>query len=385
MKIKFENPAQHNELIAAMADSRPSVSIPAQEAFGELVGPILSLAIPVMGTSSSIFTDITVDEGVYPTMPVDPYFDAPEGYISVWSQTAAGGLPSNLAGGYREVPVSMYELDSAINMEKRVLKASKIPLVERHLERMGNEVLIKQERNAWAVIMATLAPASTAQYNTAPSAPVVNNVFRSTTAGVVQMDDFNNWITLGDRINAAFNAGTPADMYSGLTDAYGSPEFFAQLRSAVYQPMNTRPGSIGTTETSNTAIALPDAIREQLFRAGGNPSLFDVEFHKVWELGVGNRKYNLLFNSFTNGKTYYQADGTTGGAVFNPATTQITVGVNKNWNQAYRLLEVNSAGSTFTVLPDNQYVTRQQKVSFYGMLREGRCTGTSRQFTGLLW
>lgn len=383
MKIKFQNPAEHNELIAAMADSRPSVSMPAQEAFAELIGPVLALAIPVMGTSSSIYTDITFDEGVYPTMPVDPYFDAPEGTISVYSQTTAGGLPTNLVGGYKEVPISTYTLDSAMSIEKRVLKASKLPLVERHLERMGNEVLIKQERNAWAVIMATLAPASTAQYTTAPSAPVVNNVFRSTTAGVVQLDDFNNWITLADRINSAFNAGTPTDEYAGLTDVYGSPEFFAQIRSFVYQPMNTRAGSI--TTSGATAIALPDAMREQLFKAGGNPSLFDVEFHKVWELGVGNRKYNLLFNAYTNGKTYYQADGTSGGATFAPSTSQISIGVNKNWNQAYRLIEVNSAGSTFTVLPDNQYVTRQQKVAFYGGLVEGRVTGTSRQFSGLIW
>lgn len=374
MKIKFKNPEEHNELIAAMADARPSVSMPAQEVFAERIGPLLALAIPVMGTSSSIFNEHPVDEGVYPTMPVDPYFDAPEGTISVWSQTSAGGLPTNLVGGYKEIPISMYELDSAINMEKRVLRASKIPLVERHLERMGNEVLIKRERNNWAVVMATVAPAVTQG---------INHCFRSATAGVVQMQDFNDWIVLGDRINAAFNQGTPADMYSGLTDVYASPEFFAQIRSFVYQPMNTRSGNIAGTDYA-TSIPLPDSIREQLFKAGGNPSLFDVEFHKVWELGTGNRKYNLLFSSFTGGKTYYQADGTSGGATF-ATTSQVAIGVNKNWNQAYQLVEKNGAGSTFTVLPDDQYVTRQQKVAFYGFQRTGNVTGTPRQFTGLIW
>lgn len=381
MKIKFENPAEHNELIAAMADTRPSVSVPAQEAFAELIGPVLALAIPVMGTSASIYTDISIDEGVYPTMPVDPYFDAPEGYVSVWSQTTAGGLPTNLVGGYKEIPVSMYELDSAISIEKRTLKASKIPLVERHLERMGNEVLIKQERNAWAVVMSTTAPAATTQGGfTTP------HVFRSTTAGTVQMDDFNNWITLGDRINSAFNAGTPADSYSGLTDVYGSPEFFAQIRGFVYQPMNTRAGAVNGTNWA-TAVPLPDSIREQLFKAGGNPSLFDVEFHKVWEMGVGNRKYNLLFSNYANNPTAinYTTFGGSGGTAFDPSASQIVIGVNKNWNQAYRLLEVNSAGSTFTVLPDDSYVSRQAKVAFYGFLREGRITGTNRQFSGLIY
>lgn len=378
MKIKFQNPTEHNDLIAAMVDSRPSVSIPAQEAFAELIGPVLALAIPVMGTSSTIFTDITFDEGVYPTMPVDPYFDAPEGYVSVWSQTSAGGLPTNLVGGYKEIPVSTYQLDSAINIEKRVLKASKLPLIERHLERMGNEVLIKQERNAWAVVMATTAPAVTTEGGFS-----TNHCFRSATAGVVQMQDFNDWITLGDRINAAFNAGTPADMYSGLTDVYGSPEFFSQIRSFVYQPMNTRAGAINGTNWA-TAVPLPDSMREQLFKAGGNPSLFDVEFHKVWEMGLGNRKYNLLFSANTGGKTYYQADGVTGGSTFNPATSQAVIGVNKNWNQAYRLIEVSN-NSTFTVLPDNQYVARQAKIAFYGFLTEGRVTGTNRQFTALIY
>lgn len=374
MTIKFTNPAEQNELIAAMVNKNATVSIPAQEAFAEFISPVLDEALLVMGTSSLIYETIPFAEDESPEMPVDPYFDAPEGYVSVWSQETAGGLPTNLSPSYKTVKLSTYELDSAISYEKRVLAKSKINLLERGLERMANEVLIKQERNAWAVIMAALAPATFQG---------TNNVIRSTTDGVLQMDDFNNLYMLADRINAAFNGGTPAKSMSGLTDLFLSPEGIGAVRSFVYQPMNTRSGNVAGTDYA-TSIALPDSVREQIFKAGGNPSLFDVELHKLWELGTGNRKYNLLFSQFAGSKNY-DVYGGSGGSAFSASADQISVGINKNWRQAYRPVELNSNGGQLTVLPDNQYVDRQKKVAFYASLRESRVIGTNRMLTGLIW
>lgn len=375
MTIKFKNPAEQNALIAAMTSKDSSISLPAQEAFAEFIGPVLAEALLVMGTASTIYETVPFDEDESPEFPVDPYFDAPAGTVSVWSQEVAGGLPTNLVGGYKTIKLSTYELDSAISIEKRVLAKSKINLLERHLARMANEVLIKQERNAWAVILAALAPAATLG---------TNHVFRAATAGVLQMDDFNNLMILADRINAAFNGGTPEKSMAGLTDLYLSPEAIGQVRSFVYQPMNTRSGSTAGTDYA-TSIALPDSIREKLFNAGGNPSLFEVELHKMWEFGVGSRAYNVLFANFAGSKNYFQIDGTSGSATFAPSTTQIVVGVNKNWKQAYRPVEVDDNGGELTVQPDNQFVERQKKVAFYGSLREARVIGTNRQFSGLIY
>jgi len=373
MTIKFKNEAEGNELVAAMANKSSSVSIPAQEAFAAFIGPVLAEALLVQGTASMIYETIRFDEDESPELPVDPYFDAPEGFVTPWSQETAGGLPTNLAPATKTVKISTYDLDSAIVFEKRQLAKTKLNLVERGLERMANEVLIKQEYNAWAVILLALAQGVNNS---------TNNVIRSTTAGVVQMDDFNNLYMLADRLNAAFNGGTPQISQAGLTDLFLSVEAMGQLRSLAYQPQNTRAGSIGSTQ-SNTAIALPDQVREEMWRASGNPAFFDVSLHKMWEFGVGNRPYNLLFDQFAASKNY-DVFGGTGGTAFDASASQIMVGVNKNWRQAYRAVSMGQSGE-FDVMVDDSFVRRQEKVGFYGKLQEGRVIGTSRQFSGLIY
>jgi hypothetical protein len=377
MTIKFKNEAEGNELIAAMANKNSSVSIPAQEAFAAFIGPVLAEALLVQGTASLIYETIKFDEDESPELPVDPYFDAPQGFVSVWSQETAGGLPTNLAPATKTVKISTYDLDSAIVFEKRQLAKTKLNLVERGLERMANEVLIKQEYNAWSVILLALAQGVNQG---------VNNVIRSTTAGVVQMDDFNNLFMLADRLNAAFNGGTPQISKAGLTDLFLSVEAMGQLRSMSYQPQNTRAGS-STTNGSNyatsTALGLPDDIRAEMWRASGNPAFFDVELHKMWEFGVGNRPYNLLFDAFAGAKNFDVYGGVAGSA-FDASTSQIMVGVNRNWRQAYRAVSLGQTGE-FDVMVDDSFVRRQEKVGFYGKISEGRCIGSSREFSGLIY
>jgi hypothetical protein len=373
MKIKFNDVKVGNDLIAAMADKRSSVSMPAQEAFADFIGPVLSEALLVAGTASQIYETIPFDENASPEIPVDPYFDAPQGFVSVWSQETAGGLPTNLAPATKTVKISTYDLDSAIVFEKRALANTALDLVERGISRMANEVLVKQEYNAWAVIL--LATAQGVNQG-------VNNVIRSNTAGVLQMDDFNNLHMLADRLNAAYNGGTPQLMKAGLTDLFLSVEAMGQLRSFAYQPQNTRSGDTAGTDYA-TAIALPDQVREEMWRASGNPTFFDVELHKMWELGVGNRPYNLLFQQFAGSKNY-DVYGGSGGSPFSAASSQVVIGVNKNWREAYRAVTRNQSGE-FQVMVDDQFVRRNEKVGFYGKLTEGRVIGTSRQFSALIY
>ena len=69
--------------------------------------------------------------------------------------------------------------------------------------------------------------------------------------------------------------------------------------------MNTKvgptvPGSTLASYTATTAIALPDAVREEIYRSAGTSSLFDINITDLNELGVG-QKYNTLFGVYATG------------------------------------------------------------------------------------
>jgi len=69
----------------------------------------------------------------------------------------AGGLPTSQVEGMKEVKIATYRLDSAVSFNKRYARRARLDVVSKAIERMANEVLIKQERNAWAVILKALS------------------------------------------------------------------------------------------------------------------------------------------------------------------------------------------------------------------------------------
>ena len=82
----------------------------------------------------------------------------------------AGGLPSSHVEGMKEVKIQTYRLDSAVSFNKRYARKARLDVVSKAIERMANEVLVKQERNAWAVLLKALIDAQTA-----PGAPDKNS------------------------------------------------------------------------------------------------------------------------------------------------------------------------------------------------------------------
>lgn len=373
MKIQFEKNPEQIELIKALASENKTVAMQAQEAFAAFISDVVLQVLLQASTAGLVYRDIEFDEDDQPSIPLDLYYGQQEGTISVWSQTVGGGLPSSFVQGMNEMKVNTYRLDSAISMEKRYVRRARLDVVAAGLERMANELLVKQERNAWAVVLKALAEAQTLNKD---------HVQRVGTDGVFQLDDMNKLWTLIRRINAAYTGGTPSNLqFRGLTDIFVSPEVKEQIRGFAYQPMNTRTGSTGTTQ-SNTAIALPDSVREEIYRGAGTQEIFGVTIHELLELGT-SRKYNDLFGAFSS-KNYTTAAGT-GSAAFSSSADDLIVGIDSTRNAFLRPVAIQSESrGQVKVLPDDQFLARSQKVGFYSYVEEGRVVTDARAVVGLL-
>ena len=359
MKIKLKNTPEQVELVKAMGSRDITVAREASEAFAAFIGPVVSKVLMQAGTASAIYTDAPYDADDNPSLPLDLWFDQSQDYVTVWSQSVAGGLPSSSVEGFSELKISTYRLDAAVSFLKRYARTGRIDVVSKAVERMSNEVLVKQERNAWAVVLKALAEARTPAVGT-NNGVSGGQIINSATAGTFNLGDLNNLMTLVKRINTSYAGGTTTDSY-GLTDLFISPEIKADIRAFAYQPFTTGGGT-----------NLPDGAREEIYRGAGSQELYGVTLHELVELGVG-AKYSALFNAFKGSQT------------FNDTASELIVGLDLSREGFIRpIARQAESGGTFTVLPDDQFVARSEKTGFYGSLEEGRVCIDARTVAGLI-
>lgn len=373
MKIKFNASPEQVELIKLMGSKNKLVSAEAVEAFAAVIGPIVQEVLLQAGTASMLFTDEPFGEDDNPSYPLDLHYGRTEGYITIWSQTQAGGLASNLIEGYQEIKIQTYKLDSAVSLYKKYASKVRLNAIAKAIEWMGQEILLKQNMNAWSVVTRAVAEASTNS---------LRHVIRSNTAGVLQVKDFNDILTRVKRLNTAFNGGTPASTPSeGITDFILSPEMKAQIRSFVYEPQNTR-GAPNSDES--TAVPLPNSVREDIWRNGGATSLYGINITDINELGV-NQSYNTLFDNYAGATSFTKLDGTAG-AAFNGATEELILGFDASRGGAIRAVITNGdhGAGTVNVQVDDQFVSRSEKIGWYSSIQEGRLVLDSRSFCALI-
>ena len=385
MKLKLKETPEQIELIKALGSKNSAVAREAAEAFAAFLGPVIQEVIQTAGTANQIYSDAPFNEDDNPSYPLDLYYNENEGYITVWSQHMAGGLPTSQVEGVAEMKIATYRLDSAVSWLKRYARRSRLDVVSKAIERMATEVLIKQERNAWAVILRALAEAST-NVMSSGSAVATKHIVASATENQFVLGDLSTLMTTLKRINESFSGHTPVAPWSnGLTDLYLSPEVKAQIRAFAWNPLNTTGADTsGATSRNQT---LPDNVREEIYRGGGMQSMFGVNIHEMVELGVG-RKYNTLFDSFTSGNSVPGHDSaawddTSGGSV-----DEIIIGLDNSRGSFIRpVAREAESGGTFSALPDDQfnaYGSRVEKVGFYGFLEEGRICIDSRAIAGIV-
>jgi hypothetical protein len=373
MKIEFKNNPEQVALVKAMASNNKLEAAEAQEAFAAFLSPVLQEVLMHAGSASAIYSDEPFNEDDSPSYPIDTLYGQGYGEISIWSQSVGGGLPTNEVAGSSEIKLRTYDLDSAISFEKRYARRARLNVVARYMEFAANQLLVKQERNAWAVIMKVLADAQTSG---------VNHVIRSGSTGNFLPNDISNLWTLIRRQNSDYLGGTPASGSGGLTDLYVSPEIKGQIRGFAYNPVNTAAGVV-TGGAGVTAVTLPEEVRSQIYRSAGTSEIFGVMIHELLELGKG-RRYNQLFDFFAGNKNFDVFGGTSGSA-FNGDTSEILLGIDAARGAFLRPVETyDENGGQVQTFVDDQFQARAQKIGWYSKLREGRVCLDSRAVCGII-
>lgn len=376
MKITLEKTPEQVELIKAMASKNRDVAYEAQTALAEFIGPVLAEVVNAAPTVSNMFTSLQFNSDESPSIPLDLYHDiTDEDYIQVWSQSVPGGLPTNqVAPSQSELKFTTYTLDSALSFDKRYASRSRLDVVSKTFTRMAQEILLKQEKTSASMIMTALANAST---NTE------DHVLRSAQAGRFLLSDLNKLFTKAKRINTAWTGGTPADRRGrGITDLLVSPEIVEEIRGLAYNPLNT--------EGSKTDIAGTDSMRDAIFNSAGIPEFYGVSIQEYNEMGV-NQKWNTVFKSAADVANGGSPKNFAGHYTTSDAPSQFTsseeilVGVDLSRESMIRAVATDSeSGDEFSLVADDQFVTRQSKVGYYGSLEEGRMIIDDRVLLGLI-
>ena len=377
MKLKLKNTPEQVELIKALGSKDHTVAAEAGSAFAAFIGPVISKVIATAGTASLVFSDVEYDEDDSPSYPLDLYYNENEGYVTTWSQNLAGGMPTSQVEGVKEMKIATYRLDSAVSFMKKYARKSRLDVISKALERMAQEVLIKQERNAWSVVLKALAESSTAVGGGRGD----SHILRASNKDEFKVHDLNRMLTMMRRLSTSWCGHTPAggDAY-GLTDLFVSPEIKQHIRAFAYQPMDV---------DAKSSTALPDNVREDIYRAAGTNEIYGVRITDLLELGNG-KKYNQLLTGFLadslkdSGATSIGLTGAGENAAWNDTTTQILIGLDASREAFIRpVARQHDSGGTFTALPDDQFAARADKTGFYGFLEEGRVCLDSRAIVGI--
>jgi len=360
MKLKLKNTPEQVELIKAMGSKNPEVSRPASEAFAAFIGPVVQQVLQQANTAAYVYTDVEYDEDDNPSYPLDLFYEqrGNDNYVTIWSQHMAGGLPSSQIAGNAELKISTYKLDSAVSFLKKYARKSRLDVVSKSIERMANEVLVKQDRNAWAVLLKGLAEAKGALGTGSAGDNVVDKTGESNSKFTLAY--LNDMMVKMKRLNTSYAGGTPAASYSrGITDLFVSPEIVGDIRHLSFNPFSTSDEQVG------------DGVKDEMYRTAGFQNLFGINIIDLIEFGNG-QKYNTLFGTFYGG-TFTGND-------------QVVVGVDRSREALVRPVARNSeTGSTFTALPDDQFAMRQDKTGFYGGIEEGRVLLDARVLVGLVF
>ena len=389
MKFEIQRSDKKIELLKQLASRDVIKAQEAKEAIAAFIGPVIQEVINVAPTLSNIYARLPFEEDSNPSIPLDVYLNVTEeDYIQVWSQAEPGGLPFNQpTPPTQELKFSTYRLDSAVAFQRKYAQQSRLDVLAKAMERLMQEVLIKQDTNAAAVVLRALALASTTVNGIA-----TKHIIRSQNPNTLILHDFNRLFTLMKRLHSAWNGGTPeAGRGRGITDLLVSPEMVESLRAMAYNPINTRGGVVtrntgsGTTATqSESAVALTEQMRQEIFNNAGIPEFFGVNIMEIYELGVGY-KYNDLFDGFAGSTSYANHPGTSTGTTFDGTAEEIVIGIDMSTDSLIRPVATDAETSAeFNVMPDDQFVQRSGKIGFYGALEEGRIILDDRAICGLI-
>lgn len=374
MKIRIQETPEQVELIKACASKDKLIAEEARATVAELVGPVISEVINNAPTVSNLYQTLAFSEDDNLSIPLDLFHDVTdEDYIRIHSQSVAGGLSTNeLFPAHDELKFKTYTLDSAISLDKKYLRKGRSVDISKVFTRMAQEFLLKQEKTSINQLLGALIAADTKVNG---SAAAGNHIIGATTTSQLQLDDFNRLITLSKRLWSSYSSGTPVGGATvGVTDLLMSPEMVEELRNMAYNPVNTRPGSI--TTSGATAIPATEDMRRQLMSQAGLPSFFGIGIIEVLEMGI-NQRYNKIFAALNT------AAGSP--VTFTQANDEIVVGIDRSKESLIRpAVREEGVSTEVNVQVDDQFVSRQNKLGWYGKIEEGRIVIEDRVLTGII-
>lgn len=381
MNITLKRTEEQLELVKAMASKDRDVAYEAQAALAEFIAPVLAEVIQQAPTLSNMFKTLSFTADDNPSIPLDLYFDiTDEDYIEIWSQNAPGGLPSNqVAPTTQELKFTTYRLDSALSFDKKYVARSRMDVLSKTFTRMAQELLLKMETTSANMIL-------TAQVNAETNG--VFHTLKNTQPGRVILHDFNKMLTLSKRIHTSWTGGTPVGGAGGITDLLVSPEVVENLREMAYNPIATRDadGTAVTVDNSAGGIPATDSMRDAIYSNGGIPEFYGINIQETLELGPDAKYTKVWKDLLPNGATGVKATGKPlAGYTYNAADDFI-LGIDRSRaDMMVRAVATDADnGSELSLVPDDQFVSRQQKVGYYGSLEEGRMILDNRVLYGMV-
>lgn len=374
MEITLKHTDEQVELVKAMASNNRDVAYEAQAALAKFIAPVLAQVVNQAPTLANKFQSFTFNADDNPSFPLDLYYDiTDEDYIKTWSQSLAGGLPTNqVTPTHAEMKFTTYRLDSAISFDKRYAAKSRMDVIGKSMTRIAQEVMLKQEATSANLVIGALAEAKTGDKK---------HTIKAAGKRLI-LEDFNKLLTLSKRIHTSWTGGTPeAGARRGVTDLLVSPEVVEGIRAMAYNPINTEGSFKGdeAADSDTTSHLATDAQRQALWSNAGIPEFFGIRLQEMHELGKG-QKFNKVYKELSTGPA---RDGTVI-SDFNSDDDEIIIGLDNSVSSLWKAVAVDADnGSEFSLLVDDQYSVRQGKIGYYGALEEGRIILDNRALYGI--
>lgn len=389
MNITLKRTDEQVELVKAMASRNRDVAYEAQAAVAEFIGPVLAEVINNAPTLSNMFRSFQFNEDDNPSIPLDLYHDVTDSdYIEIYSQTVPGGLPSNtIMPTHSELKFSTYRMETALDFDRRYAARSRLDVIGKTFTRLAQELLIKIEQTSANLLLGVLANAKTND---------LEHVIASTNENQFLLHDVNNLITRAKRLNTAwYKGGTPVTGTKGVTDLIVSPEIMGEIRAMAYNPLNTRGlNSSQTIDTSGDSATVSnqgagvipgtEEFRNQLYRNAGTSELYGINLTELNELG-DQQRFNDVYGKLVAGEKAGNVGHAEGKFDQSENGDQLIIGIDRTRDSLIRAVATDSeTGSELRLAADDQYVTRQSRIGYYGSIEEGRMVLDSRALTGIV-
>lgn len=358
MNITLKRTEEQVELVKAMASRNRDVAYEAQTALAEFIGPVLAQVVNEAPTLSNLFSTFQFNEMDSPSIPLDLYYDitAPD-YVKVYSTTVPGGLPTNtVTPTVSEMKFNTYRIDSAVDFDKRYAAKSRMDVIGKTFTRIAQEIMLRQESTSANLILGALSEAST------------NGKSHVLSAGSsLILDDFNKLLTLGKRINTAWNGGAgEGGRIKGVSDLIMSPEAVQGLREMAYNPVNTKGSGAAGVKQAGDIVPATDEMRNAIYSNAGIPEFYGISIMEINELGE-DQKFTKVWNSLNSS-----------------TDTDLVIGIDRSRESLFRAVALDAETSAeFSLAADDQYSVRQQKIGYYGSMEEGRMILDDRVLTGI--